>query len=184
MGRRWKDFKQLTQKLRFMMIPTSVGRIKYVYKHKKQFKHIGKQLFWQSRKFPADPQYIWIGDNVRVCADAVFVNHDTARNLLNRAYNTNDFLPYNGCIYVGNNVMIGASATILPNVYIGNNVIVGAGAIVTKDVPDNSVVAGIPAKVIGTFDDFVAKRKAIPKRNLEEHWEAFWEAHKDRMQEQ
>ena len=42
--------------------------------------------------------------------------------------------------------------------FIGSNVIVAAGSIITKDVPDNVVVAGIPAKVIGTFDTFLDKR--------------------------
>nr|WP_315177513.1 NeuD/PglB/VioB family sugar acetyltransferase [uncultured Flavobacterium sp.] len=49
---------------------------------------------------------------------------------------------------VGSFSHIGANATIMPNVIIGKNVVVGAGAVVTKDVPDNTVVAGIPAKVI------------------------------------
>ena len=39
--------------------------------------------------------------------------------------------------------------------------IVGAGSLINKDIPDNSVVVGTPAKVIGTFEDFVAKRKAM-----------------------
>lgn len=45
------------------------------------------------------------------------------------------------------------------NVTIGNNVIIGAGSIVTKDIPDGVVCAGIPCKVIGSFEDFVEKRK-------------------------
>lgn len=49
---------------------------------------------------------------------------------------------------IGNNVFVGANATIIGNVHIGNNVIVGAGAVVTKDVPDDCVVAGNPAKII------------------------------------
>ncbi|MDI6034150.1 acetyltransferase [Flavobacterium sp. LB2P84] len=49
---------------------------------------------------------------------------------------------------VGSFSQIGANATIMPNVIIGKNVVVGAGAVVTKDVPDNTVVAGIPAKLI------------------------------------
>ena len=53
--------------------------------------------------------------------------------------------------------MIGAGSKILPNVKIGPNVIVAAGSIVTKDIPENSVVAGVPARVIGTFDDFAKK---------------------------
>lgn len=45
------------------------------------------------------------------------------------------------------------------DVKIGNNVIVGAGSVVVRDIPDNSVAVGVPAKVIGTFDEFVKKRR-------------------------
>lgn len=48
---------------------------------------------------------------------------------------------------------------VLPNAKIGNNVIIGAGSIVTKDIPDNSVVAGNPAKVIMTLDEYLKKQK-------------------------
>ena len=64
-----------------------------------------------------------------------------------------------GKIVVGNNCFIGHGAKIMPGVTIGDNVIVGACAIVTKDVPSNSVVAGIPARVICTIDDFYNKNK-------------------------
>lgn len=53
-----------------------------------------------------------------------------------------------GEITIGNNVWIGDKATILAGVHIGDNVIVAANAVVTKDVPSNSMVAGVPAKVI------------------------------------
>ena len=53
-----------------------------------------------------------------------------------------------GEIKIGNNVWIGDKASILSGVSIGNNVIVAANAVVTKDVPDNCVVAGIPATVV------------------------------------
>lgn len=49
---------------------------------------------------------------------------------------------------IGEFSQIGSNATILPNVNIGSNVIVGAGSVVTKDVPDNCVVVGIPAKIV------------------------------------
>jgi maltose O-acetyltransferase len=55
---------------------------------------------------------------------------------------------YPAPITIGDNVWIGANATICPGVTIGNNVVVGAGAVVTKNVVDNVVVAGVPAKVI------------------------------------
>lgn len=53
-----------------------------------------------------------------------------------------------GDVVIGNNVWIGGRVTILKGVRIGNNAVVGAGAVVTKDVPDNAIVAGNPAKVL------------------------------------
>ena len=53
-------------------------------------------------------------------------------------------------VIIKKNAWIGAGVTILPGVTVGENAIVGAGAVVTKDVPDNSVVVGVPAKVIKT----------------------------------
>ncbi|HAX1042357.1 TPA: sugar O-acetyltransferase, partial [Enterococcus faecium] len=51
-------------------------------------------------------------------------------------------------IHIKKNAWIGAGATILPGVTIGENAIVAANATVTKDVPDNTIVAGIPAKIV------------------------------------
>lgn len=53
---------------------------------------------------------------------------------------------------IGNNVYISAGARIVGNVRVGNNVIIGANAVVTKDVPSNSIVAGVPAKILRTVD--------------------------------
>lgn len=58
-----------------------------------------------------------------------------------------------GCITVGDNCYFGTGCTILGPVKIGNNVIVGAGAVVTKDIPDGCVVAGVPAKIISANSD-------------------------------
>lgn len=54
-------------------------------------------------------------------------------------------------VKIGNDVWIGGNCTILPGVTIGNNVVIAAGAVVTKDVPDNCVVGGVPAKFIKTI---------------------------------
>lgn len=51
-------------------------------------------------------------------------------------------------IHIKKNAWIGAGASILPGVTIGENAIVGTGSVVTKDVPDNAVVVGVPAKVV------------------------------------
>lgn len=169
------SFSTLFQKLRFMLIPTSKGRTKYVNKHKKLFKHIGKDLFWQPRKFPADPEYISIGDNVSISANVTFVNHDIAQFVLNKKYETEEFVSKRGCIAIGDNVVIGTGVIILQNVKIGSNVIIGAGAVVSKDIPDNCVVVGIPAKQIASFDEFVQKRRAVELKTVEEKWIEFYQ---------
>ena len=68
-----------------------------------------------------------------------------------------------GCIEIGDNVFIGAGTRILYDTRIGSNVVVGTGSIITKDVPDNSIVAGIPARVIGSFSDYAEKALAREK---------------------
>ena len=66
-----------------------------------------------------------------------------------------------GKIVIGDNVFVGANSTILYDVTIGNSVIIGAGSVVTKDIPDGTVCAGVPCKVIGRFEDFVEKRMTL-----------------------
>lgn len=60
-------------------------------------------------------------------------------------------------IRIGNNVYIGTGSVILPGVTIGNNVIIGAGSVVTKDIPSNTVYAGVPAKFIKTIEEYKNK---------------------------
>ena len=51
-------------------------------------------------------------------------------------------------VTIGNDVWIGGKSSIMPGTTIGNNVVIAAGAVITKDVPDNMLVGGVPAKVI------------------------------------
>lgn len=53
-----------------------------------------------------------------------------------------------GAAIIGNQTRIGANATILPKIKIGNHVIIGAGSVITKDVPDNVTVVGVPGRII------------------------------------
>ena len=59
-----------------------------------------------------------------------------------------------GRVVIGDFSSVGTNATILPNIVIGKNVYIGAGAVVTKNVEDNTVVAGIPAKPMREFKPF------------------------------
>ncbi len=57
-----------------------------------------------------------------------------------------------GEVVIGNNVWLGDKVTVLAGVHIGNNVIVAANAVVTKDIPDNCMVAGVPGRIIKTIE--------------------------------
>lgn len=71
-------------------------------------------------------------------------------------------------IHVRNNVYLGRGCIVLPGVTIGNNVVVGAGSIVTRDVPDNSLCVGVPARVIKSVDEYAvtAIKKGHPTKQM------------------
>lgn len=147
-------------KIKLYLISNADKRTKLIIR-KKMFRSVGKNFFFQPRKIPDEPGLISFGDNVCVASDVTFVTHDVIDKVLNNMdYNIN--FNYNaGPIEIGNNVFIGCNVLILPNVKIGNNVIIAAGSVVTKDVANNSVVAGNPAKTVGTFEQYVNNRKEI-----------------------
>ena len=91
-----------------------------------------------------------IGNDV-VISQARILLHDGSTRLFCGGHS------YVNTVTIGNNVFIGIDSIILPGRRIGNNVIIGAGTIVSKDVPDNSVVVGNPMRIVGTFEDFKKK---------------------------
>ena len=78
------------------------------------------------------------------------------------------FLAHRGGVKIGNNVFIGMKTTILKGVHIGDNVIIGANSLVNKNIPDNCVVAGNPAKIIMSIEDYYIKRKKAQYKEAEE----------------
>lgn len=100
--------------------------------------------------FGSEPYLITIGNHVSIGAGVQFITHDGGVWVLrvkDQLKNVDRF----GMINVGDNVFIGDSTIILPGVTIGNNVIVGAGSVVSGHIPSNSVVAGVPARVVKTI---------------------------------
>ena len=107
--------------------------------------NVGKNVFINACCKFQDQGGIEIGDNVLIGHSVVIatLNHDI--NPKTRANMT----PKR--VKIGSNVWIGSNVTILPGVEIGDGVVVGAGSVVTKNVPEYSIVAGNPAKVIKTI---------------------------------
>ena len=103
-----------------------------------------------------EPWLITIGDNVYITNNCKFVNHDGGTLIFRK--NIPD-LEITKPITIGNDVYIGTDTFILMGVNIGNNVVIGARSLVTKDIPDNSVAAGHPAKVIKTTNEYLEKLK-------------------------
>ncbi|MBR5391658.1 MAG: acyltransferase [Prevotella sp.] len=154
-----KRYKKIYYTLRLMMYPGSGRAIaNYIRKHH-IFGGIGNNCMIQIRRLPIYPSLIFIHNNVSIAADVRFSVHDVIHNMLNIKYGTRDFVEKVGCIEIMDNVFVGAGSRILYNTRIGSNVIIGAGSFVNKDIPDNSVYAGVPAKYICSFDEYVEKAK-------------------------
>jgi acetyltransferase-like isoleucine patch superfamily enzyme len=108
--------------------------------------NVGKNVFINSGCRFQDQGGITIGDGVLIGHNVVLatLNHDInprKRSTL-----------YPAPIVIGANVWIGANATVVPGVTIGDGAIIAAGAVVTKDVPANVIVGGVPAKMIKSIE--------------------------------
>lgn len=122
---------------------------------------IGNDTRFTGRLFlGSEPYLIEIGEDCLI-AGCTFHTHDGGVKVLNTlGYFGGKRMDKMGRIKVGNNCFIGKDARIMEGVIIGDNCVIGAGSIVTKNIPPNSVAAGVPAKVICTIEEY-------HKKNLE-----------------
>lgn len=102
-------------------------------------KSIGKSAYVLNHPYGTIINAKSIGSNFTICQ---------LTTIGNGLHGRNDLVPT-----IGDNVSLGANVSIIGEVTIGNNVIVGAGSVVVKDVPNNCVVAGNPARIIKTIPD-------------------------------
>lgn len=115
----WYRFKRLQFKLHFAIYPNTIGPGFRIY-HVGNYTHVCPN--------------VRIGKNCTMVSGVVFGNKTEAID--------------NCSVEVGDNVYLGLDCRILGSVRIGNNVTIGANSVVTKDIPDNAVVVGSPARVI------------------------------------
>lgn len=115
--------------------------------------------FIGKNEFGSEPYLITIGNNVSITS-SYFVNHDGGVWVFRGEFPTVDVVkPIN----IKDNVFIGSHCIIMPGVTIGSNVVVGAGSVVTKDLPEDAVYAGVPAKRIKSLADY---KSSILENNL------------------
>ena len=107
--------------------------------------------------FGTEPWLVTIGNRVTVTAGCEFITHDGSTWLLRdekgRRYR---YAP----IEVGDDVFIGLKTLVLPGVRIGNRCIIGAGSVVNRSIPSGSIAAGVPARIIGSFDEYERRQLA------------------------
>lgn len=151
--------KRLIHSIAMLFLRSGRKRAAYLKKHH-ILGGIGENCNFGPYILPLYPELIKLHNNVIVHCKSLLVPHDMVNVFLKRAVLGEDFGPDErlGCIEIMDNVYIASGARIMPNVRINKNCIISAGSVVAQDVPENSVVAGNPAKVIGRFDMFVASR--------------------------
>lgn len=113
---------------------------------------VGSDVFINGGCTLQDSARITIGDRVVIAPDVKLYCGEHAVDATQRwkrdASGVLKLVTTTRPISIGSDVWIGGGVTVLPGVTIGSNVVVGAGAVVTRNVPDNCVVAGVPARVI------------------------------------
>jgi acetyltransferase-like isoleucine patch superfamily enzyme len=120
---------------------------------------IGKESNISERFYVYDCGRLIIGNKVNIGAfaqihniapvsmgDNLLISHNLT--IVSGTHSTKDFSAIHGPVVIGTGVWIGANVTIIGPVVIGNNSIIGACSLIMKDVPDNAIVAGIPARII------------------------------------
>lgn len=117
---------------------------------------VGKDCSLFTHKWGTEPWLVFIGNHVTISADVTFITHDGATRVFREQERYKDVKKY-GKIQIKDNSFIGANSSILPGVCIGPNAVVGACSLVTKDVPEGCVYAGVPARFICTVHDYAEK---------------------------
>ena len=123
-----------------------------------QFTHLGDNFYSNFNLTILDTCPVTIGNNVMCGPNVTFATPlhpllPTQRNARKQSDGKIADIEYGAAITVGDNCWLASNVTVCPGVKIGKNCVIGAGSVVTKDIPDNSLALGVPAKVIRQITD-------------------------------
>lgn len=107
--------------------------------------------------FGSEPWLIRIGKNTRIARGVQFITHDGGLWTLRKNNMIDENSVKYGSIKIGDNCNISWNVILMPNITIGDNCIIAAGAVVTKNIPDNTIWGGVPAKQIETLEEYLSK---------------------------
>lgn len=123
------------------------------------------------------PWLLSIGNYCKITEGVKILTHDYSRSVLR--------MKFGGAINtdvektrIGNNVFVGMNSIILMGADIGDNVIIGAGAVVKGKIPNNTVIAGVPAKVICSLDEYYKKKKNNTLKEAVSYFKSFCDFYK------
>lgn len=121
----------------------------------------GCQILNRPFNYGSEPWLIELGNKVTITNGVFLITHDASSRLFRDSLpDSSPFGNRFGSIRIHDNCFVGVNSIILPGVSIGPNSIVGAGSVVNKDVPPNTVVAGVPARPICSLDEYIEKYKS------------------------
>jgi acetyltransferase-like isoleucine patch superfamily enzyme len=109
--------------------------------------------------FGSEPYLISIGKHVTISARVTFINHDGGTWVFRDQPKYSEVIKF-GRITIHDNCFIGSGVTIMPGVSIGPNAVVAAESVVAADAPPNSVIGGVPARVLMSVEDYAQKALA------------------------
>lgn len=156
------ELVELLYKIKKNLLPSRISSEDYTNYLKRHGINIGKgTFFFDPKSTTIDIQRPWmlkIGEYCKITQNVTILCHDYSRSVLRRAYG--EVIGEAVDTRIGDNVFIGINSVVCMGAQIGNNVIIGAGSVVTGKIPDNSVAAGNPARIICSLDEYYLKRKS------------------------
>lgn len=118
------------------------------------------------------PYMLSIGRNVMVAAGVTILSHDYGWSVVKGVQGD----VYGSCdeTLIDDNVFLGVNSVILKGAHVGANVIIGAGSVVSGDIPDNCVAAGVPCRPLQTLEEYARRRREFQVEEAYQQYRCYW----------